>query len=113
MISLTIAVIVAVALNILLGWYATRLLRKFLYISQNISDLFLAFKDFEAFVDSIYKMEILYGEPVIKDLIDRTKVVIEELEMFREVFEYTLDEELEEEINDRPPEIEEEAQKVY
>ena len=42
---------------------------------------------------SIYKMEILYGEPVIQDLIGRTKIVIEEIEVFRDVFEYTLDEE--------------------
>ena len=108
MTSLTIAVVVAVALNILLGWYSARLLRKFLYISQDFSDLFLTFKSFEAFVKSIYKMDILYGEPVIQDLIGRTKIVIEEIEVFRDVFEYTLDEELEEEINDIAKEAEEE-----
>ena len=53
-------------------------------------------------------MDILYGEPVIQDLIGRTKIVIEEIEVFRDVFEYTLDEELEEEINDIAKEAEEE-----
>ncbi len=109
MTSITVAAIVAVSLNILLAWYIVRLLRKFLYISENISDLFLTFKSFEAFVKSIYKMEILYGEPVIQDLIDRTKVVIEEIEIFREVFEYTLDEGLEEEIDGISTEAEEET----
>ncbi len=100
--------IISVVLNIFLIWYVIRLVRKLLYISDNFADLFLTFRSFEAFVKSIYKMEILYGEPVIQDLIGRTKIVIEEIEVFRDVFEYTLDEELEEEINDIAKEAEEE-----
>jgi len=107
MIIITVA-LVSVLLNLFLVWYVIRMVRKFLYISENFSDLFLTFKSFEAFVKSIYQMEILYGEPVIQDLIGRTKIVIEEIEVFRDVFEYTLDEELEEEINDIAKEAEEE-----
>ena len=106
--TITMVALVSVLLNLFLGWYTVRLVRKFLYISENFSDLFLTFKSFEAFVKSIYKMDILYGEPVIQDLIGRTKIVIEEIEVFRDVFEYTLDEELEEEINDIAKEAEEE-----
>ena len=108
--TLTIlAAIVSVVLNIFLIWYITRVVSKLLYISDNLADLYLTFKSFEAFVKSIYKMEILYGEPVIQELIGRTKVVIEEIEVFRDVFEYTLDEELEEEINDIAKEADEET----
>ena len=52
-------------------------------------------------------MEMFYGEPVIQDLITRTKFVIEEIEIFRDIFEYTLDEELEEEIDGIATEAEE------
>lgn len=102
----SVAVSLSVLLNIFLAWYVIRLVHKFYYISESFSDLFLTFKSFEAFVKSIYKMEILYGEPVIQDLIGRTKIVIEEIEIFRDVFEYTLDEDLEEEINDIAQEAE-------
>ena len=105
----TLVAIISVVLNIFLIWYLIRLLRKLFYISDNFADLFLAFKSFEAFVKSIYKMEILYGEPVIQELIGRVKIVIEEIEGFRDVFEYTLDEELEEEINDIAKEADEET----
>ena len=84
--TITTVALVSVLLNLFLGWYTVRLVRKFLYISENFSDLFLTFKSFEAFVKSIYKMDILYGEPVIQDLIGRTKIVIEEIEVFRDVF---------------------------
>jgi hypothetical protein len=44
-------------------------------------------------------MEIFYGEPMIQELMTRTKEVLDEVEGFREIFEYTLDEELEEELD--------------
>tara|TARA_Y100001970_G_C13717968_1_gene595170 strand:- start:102 stop:278 length:177 start_codon:yes stop_codon:yes gene_type:complete len=45
-------------------------------------------------------MNSYHGEPMIEELMHRTKSITEEIEIFREVFEYTLDIELEEELND-------------
>ena len=108
--NLIIALVISVLLNLLLGWYLVRLLSKFLFISENLADLFLTLKSFEVFTKSLYSMEMFYGEPVIQDLINRTKVVLEETERFRDTFEYTLDYELEEELNDIAEAAEEEAQ---
>ena len=108
--NLIIALVISVLLNLLLGWYLVRLLSKFLFISENLADLFLTLKSFEVFTKSLYSMEMFYGEPVIQDLINRTKVVLEETERFRDTFEYTLDYELEEELNEIAEAAEEEAQ---
>ena len=108
--NLIIALVISVLLNLLLGWYLVRLLSKFLFISENLADLFLTLKSFEVFTKSLYSMEMFYGEPVIQALINRTKVVLEETERFRDTFEYTLDYELEEELNDIAEAAEEEAQ---
>ena len=89
--NLIIALVISVLLNLLLGWYLVRLLSKFLFISENLADLFLTLKSFEVFTKSLYSMEMFYVEPVIQDLINRTKVVLEETERFRDTFEYTLD----------------------
>ena len=107
---MTTVIIVGIAsglLNIFLGWYIIRLLRKFLFVSENLADLFLTFKSFEMFTTSLYNMEMFYGEPVIQDLILKTKVVRAEVEGFRDIFEYTLDPELEEEIDGLATEAEE------
>ena len=107
---MTIAIIVGIVsglLNIFLVWYIVRLLRKFLFVSENLADLFLTFKSFEMFTTSLYNMEMFYGEPVIQDLILKTKVVRAEVEGFRDIFEYTLDPELEEEIDGLATEAEE------
>ena len=98
---LYIFVAISVMLNCLLVWYVAKLLKKFLYISQNLSDLFLTTKAFEIFVTDMYSMESYHGEPIIENLVLRTKEVKEEIEYFRDIFEYTLDKELEEELDEK------------
>ena len=86
-------------LNVLLIWYVIKLLKKFYFISENLSDLFLTIKAFRVFVSSLYRMDSYHGEPIIQELLVRIREVNEEVDVFREIFEYSLDEELEEELN--------------
>ena len=104
-ITLTVSLIA----NILLIWYVVGLLRKFVFISESLGDLFLITKAFQIFIKSLYSMDTYRGEPMIQELITRIQEVSEEIEVFREVFQYSIDEELEEELND----AEEEAQEVH
>ena len=106
---MTIYTILAISalLNLFLLWYLIRLLRKFYFISENIADLFLTTRAFQVFVQSLYSMDSYHGEPIIQELILKLRDVLEEIESFREVFQYTIDEELEEELN-AAEEIEEE-----
>ena len=97
----------SVLLNGLVVWYAINLLRNLMFISENLSVLYLTFKSFTVFTKSLYSMEMFYGEPMIQELMARTKEVLEEVEGFREIFEYTLDEEIEEELDAAEEEIEE------
>tara|TARA_R100000808_G_C2106557_1_gene121983 strand:+ start:306 stop:581 length:276 start_codon:yes stop_codon:yes gene_type:complete len=91
----------------MMAWYIARLLKKFLFVSQNITDLYLIIKSFKVFVQSMYSMESYHGEPMIQELIFKLKEVLNEMEYFREIFEHTIDEELEEEL-DAAQEIEKE-----
>jgi hypothetical protein len=99
LVSISIIASCSVILNIFLLWYVIKVLRKLFVVSANLSDIFLTFRSFEVFVESLYGMEMFYGEPIIQELIQKTKTVCLEVEAFRDVFEYTLDEELEEELN--------------
>ena len=93
-------VTVSSVLNIVLVWYVVKLLQKFIFVSENLSDLYLLFRSYSVFLKSLYGMNSYHGEPMIEELMHRTKSVTTEIETFREVFEYTLDIELEEELND-------------
>ena len=100
MTTFIIIAIFSFLLNILLIWYLTRLLQKLLFISENMKDLFLITRDFELFAKSLYGMDSYNGEPMIQELIYKIKGVTNEIGGFRDIFEYTLDEELEEELYD-------------
>tara|TARA_Y100000034_G_C6901469_1_gene417065 strand:+ start:2206 stop:2532 length:327 start_codon:yes stop_codon:yes gene_type:complete len=93
------AIIVSIIVNILLTWYIVGLLKKFVFISENLSDLYLITKAFQVFVKSLYSMDSYHGEPMIQELVFRTKEMNDEIENFRDIFEPTLDEEIEEELN--------------
>ena len=90
---------VSVGMNILLAWYCTRILNKFMFISENISDLYLTVKAFSVFCKNMYSMDSYHGEPMVLELIMRIGEVNAEAERFRDVFQYTLDDVLEEELD--------------
>ncbi len=107
MTTLYSVLVISLLLNIIMGWYIARLLKKFLFVSQNITDLYLIIKSFTVFVQSMYSMDNYHGEPMIQELIFKLREVLNEMEYFREIFEHTIDEELEEEL-DAAQKIEEE-----
>ena len=106
-----IVLIISLVINVLLGWYITRILQKFMFISDNMSDLFLTTKAFHVFVKNMYSMDSFHGEPIIQELVLRIKEVNEEMSNFREIFEYTIDAELEQELEEALNAEEEEQEK--
>ena len=94
-----ILVACSAVLNFLLIWYLSRLLRKFYFISENLADLYLTLRSFQIFTTNMYSMDSYHGEPMIQELVYRIKETNVEMEEFREIFEFSLDEELEEELN--------------
>ena len=106
-----IVLIISLAINALLGWYISRILQKFMFISDNMSDLFLATKAFHVFVKDMYSMDSFHGEPIIQELVLRIREVNEEMSNFREIFEYTIDAELEQELEEALNAEEEEQEK--
>ena len=107
-----IVLVTSLIINAILAWYLSRLLQKFMFISENISDLFLTTKAFQVFVKDMYSMDSYHGEPIIQELVFRIKEVNDEISGFREIFEYTIDEELEQELEEAlNAETEEEQEK--
>jgi len=90
---------VSILLNILLVWYVIGLLKKFFFISETMADTYLTAKDFSVFVESMYSMDSYHGEPMIQELMFRIREVLQEMEKFREIFEYTIDTEIEDALD--------------
>ena len=113
MMWIILALVSSVILNILLVWYLSKVLSKLLYTSDNIGDLYIAFRMFEDFITSLYDMQMFYGEPIIEELITKTKLVVEELERFEDIYSLTTDiEPLEEEMKHDRSTVEENTQEA-
>tara|TARA_R110002060_G_scaffold9237_2_gene13808 strand:+ start:193 stop:552 length:360 start_codon:yes stop_codon:yes gene_type:complete len=102
--------VLSVVLNGFLIWYTINVLRKLMFVSDNLSDLYLVTQAFLIFAATMYSMDKYHGEPMIQELLYRLKDVKDEVETFREVFQYTLDVELEEELEEQLHGPQEEAQ---
>jgi hypothetical protein len=92
----------SVALNLLLIWYVVKLLQKLMFVSENMSDLFLTCRAFEVFIKDLHTMQSYHGEPIIQELMVRIGQVSQELESFRDVFE-ELEEALHAEEEEKKP----------
>ena len=106
-----ISLIILLTVNLFLGWYISKLLQKLMFISENMSDLFLTIKAFQVFVKQMYSMDSFHGEPIIQELIYMVREVNDEISNFREIFEYTIDDELEQELEEALNAEEEEQEK--
>ena len=100
----------SILLNVGLLWYLYRVLGKLLYTADNLGDLYVMFRMFENFTGSLYAMDMFHGEPILQELVEKTRIVREELERFEEIYELTTDIELiEEELRDDTDSTAEEA----
>ena len=97
--TIYLILILSLLLNGVAAWYIMRLLRKFFFISEKIGDTYLIMRAFQIFVQSLYSMDSYHGEPMIQELIVRVGELNVEIDVFRDIFQYMLDEELEEEFN--------------
>jgi hypothetical protein len=106
MIVLSIILLLSITLNILLGWYMFKLLRRFLFFSDNFDDLFDQLDGYTDHVANVHNLETFYGEPVLQNLMNHSKNVVEYIDDFRNSFDDTkdvLEVEEDEEAEDRQP----------
>ena len=98
--ALIVIVVLSVPLNVLLIWYLSKVLAKLLYTADNLGDLYIVFRVYEKFVSDLYAMDMFYGEPILKELMEKTKIVREEVERFEEIYTLTTDVESLNELNE-------------
>ena len=91
MIILTIILALSIAINALLGWYMFKLLRRFLFLSDNLDDLFDQLDGYSVHIENVHSLEMFYGEPVLQNLMNHSKDVVEYVDGFRNMFDDTKD----------------------
>ena len=83
-----------------------RLLKRFLFLSDNLDDLFDQIDGYTMHIENVHSLETFYGEPVLQNLMNHSKEVVEYVDDFRNIFDdtkETLELGEDEEIDDGQP----------
>jgi hypothetical protein len=91
MIVVSVILFLSIAINALLGWYMINLLKKFLFLSDNIDELFDQLEGYTVHIDNVHSLETFYGEPVLQNLMNHSKDVVSYVDEFRNSFDDTKD----------------------
>ena len=75
--------------NCICVWYIRKLLKTIDGINSDMASMYSLFDMFADGLESIYGMEMFYGEPVVEDLIKRSHHVLNNLVEFQQ--KYSLD----------------------
>ena len=100
MIFLVIVTLLSLSLNVLLVWYIRKLLQDLFFISTNIEGLYTQVDDFSLHLQEVHKRDTYYGDPTLETLIKHSKDLVDEMEQYKNVFIFDLDEEGEDVYDD-------------
>jgi hypothetical protein len=73
-------------LNILLFWYIKKLLGQFHLAASSASIVAQEIEDYRAHLQSVYELETYYGDRTIKEVLDHTGSLLEEIKGYQEIF---------------------------
>lgn len=86
---LVFLLILSVGVNVLLLWYIRKMLGNLLAVSDNMGNLVEDLSSYQNHIQSLYEMEMYYGEPSIKELIIHSGQIIEHIKQFSDVYNLT------------------------
>ena len=69
--------IISLILNLILGWYITQLIKRFLYVSEGLDTFFNALEEFSGHLNIINGMETYYGDDTLQNLVRHSQEIVE------------------------------------
>ncbi len=77
----------SIIIIICLCWFIYNLMNRLEDVTEDIEELFVGFYDLSEHLQSIHELEMFYGEPVLQDLIEHTKKVVQDIEDYKEMYD--------------------------
>jgi len=86
MITLIILLVLSIGINIFLITYLRWVLKKLVFLSENIGDLLSSISAFSKHLEGIHELETYYGDLTLKNLIRHSKQLVKDIEMYEEIY---------------------------
>ena len=81
-----ITLITSLVFNILLIWYARKLLQKLAYFSEDIGDINENVEVFAEHLEKLHSLETYYGDQDLQNLIAHAKATAQEMREFKNLY---------------------------
>lgn len=109
---LIVAFSASFVVNIFLVWYIVRLIRELLEITSSLEELSLNVEVFSKHLESVYGLEMFYGDETLQGLLLHAKALVEEFSRYDYLFSLTDEGETEKDerlvsTEEAPPQTEE------
>ena len=88
---------ISVSFNILMVWYATKLLGTMRFIQENAEAIQVISEDFKQHLDAVNQMEMYFGDETLSELLKHAKHVSEQISTLNEILEDQEEDEAEDE----------------
>jgi len=76
----------SLAVNAVLLWYISKLLNKIFFIQDNTGTILSINETFRQHLSDVNEMEMYFGDQTLVKLLEHSKYVTEQIEIFSEVF---------------------------
>jgi hypothetical protein len=88
---------ISVSFNILMIWYATKLLGTMRFVQENAEAIQVISEDFKQHLDAVNQMEMYFGDETLSELLKHAKHVSEQISTLNEILEDQEEDEAEDE----------------
>jgi len=75
-----------VCISIGLVWYIKNLITQIEDINEDTANISIIFENFTSHVESIYQLEMFYGDETLQALIEHSKKVLEEIDLHQQKY---------------------------
>ncbi len=89
---------VSAVINLILLWYVKNVLSQTEVVQDNVLEIFEKLDVFSDHLEQVHAMEMFYGEPILQDLINHSKQLINDIVDIQQQY-YDIDQGLEEEYD--------------
>ena len=89
----------SVSLNILMFWYATKLLGTVRFIQENAEAIQVISEDFKQHLNAVNQMEMYFGDETLSELLKHAEHVSTQISTLSEIMEIQDEEEAAEDVN--------------
>ena len=103
-----IIITILALLNIGLIWYIRSILNKFVFLSENIDDLFYNLEGYSKHLEQVHEMETYYGDQTLQSLIKHSRDIVNDVQDFKDI--YSLEKE---ELDDLEEKRKEDSEEMF